>query len=66
MPVVIIEGPHLELDVKRVLVKDVTDALEKAYTFPRPAYGIIIKENASENVANGGELVFDRKNKQRS
>ena len=66
MPIVVIEGPRLDVDVKRVLVKDVTDALEKAYKFPRPVYGVIIKENPPENVANGGELVIDRKNRQKS
>jgi 4-oxalocrotonate tautomerase family enzyme len=65
MPVVIVEGPHLDVDTKRALVKDVTDALEKAYKFPRHVYGIIIKENAADNVANGGELVIDRKNRQK-
>ena len=65
MPVVTIEGPKLDLEVKRALVKDVTDALEKAYKFPRHVYGIIIRENAPENVANGGELVLDRKNRQK-
>jgi len=66
MPAVTIEGPHLGLEAKRVLVKEVTDALEKAYKFPRHVYGIIIKENAPENVANGGELVIDRKNRAKS
>jgi 4-oxalocrotonate tautomerase family enzyme len=63
MPVVVIEGPHLDVSVKRVLVKEVTDALEKAYKFPRPVYGIIIKENTADNVANGGELAVDRKSR---
>ena len=61
MPVVTIEGPQLPLENKRVLVKEVTDALEKAYKFPRHVYGIIIRENPPENVASGGELVADRK-----
>lgn len=61
MPIATIEGPALSLDVKRILVKEVTDALEKAYKFPRPVYGVLIKENSPENVANGGELVIDRK-----
>ncbi|MFA6378785.1 MAG: 4-oxalocrotonate tautomerase DmpI [Candidatus Omnitrophota bacterium] len=63
MPVVTIEGSPLDVSVKRVLVKEVTDALEKAYQFPRHVYGVIIKENSAENVANGGELVVDRKNR---
>lgn len=66
MPVVKIEGPQIDLETKRVLVKDITDALEKAYKFPRHVYGVIIRENAPENVANGGELVVDRKSRQKA
>ena len=63
MPIAKIEGPFLSIDVKRVLVKEITDALEKAYKYPRAVYGVIIKENSPENVANGGELAIDRKKK---
>lgn len=63
MPIATIEGPFLSVETKRVLVKEVTDALEKAYKFPRVVYGVIIKENLPENVANGGELAIDRKKK---
>lgn len=63
MPIATIEGPVLSLEIKRVLVKEITDALEKAYKFPRPVYGVLIKENPPENVANGGELAIDRKKK---
>lgn len=63
MPIAKIEGPFISLETKRVLVKEVTDALEKAYKFPRAVYGVIIKENPPENVANGGELAVDRKKK---
>jgi 4-oxalocrotonate tautomerase len=63
MPIVNIEGPFISVETKRVLVKEITDALEKAYKFPRAVYGVIIKENSPENVANGGELAIDRKKK---
>ena len=34
MPNVIIEGPRIQdVEIKRVLVKEVTDALKKAYKF---------------------------------
>lgn len=62
MPNVIIEGPKIEdLEVKRNLVKEITDALEKAYKIPRFAYSIVIKENSPENVSVGGNLLIDRK-----
>lgn len=36
MPSVTVEEPKIEdLEIKRRLVKEMTNALEKAYTFPR-------------------------------
>jgi 4-oxalocrotonate tautomerase len=62
MPNVTIEGPKLkDVAAKRVLVKEVTDALEKAYKLPRQVYVVTIKENLPENVGVGGVLIVDRK-----
>ncbi|MCK4383520.1 MAG: tautomerase family protein [Candidatus Lokiarchaeota archaeon] len=64
MPNVIIDGPPIkDLEVKRVLVKEVTDAMEKAYKIPREVYVILIKENLPENVGVGGKLIIDREKK---
>ncbi|MCX5681787.1 MAG: tautomerase family protein [Candidatus Omnitrophica bacterium] len=63
MPLAKVEGPPISVDTKRALVKEITDALEKAYKFPRAVYGVIIKENLPENVGSGGELVVDKKKK---
>jgi len=64
MPSVIIEGPNIDdIEVKRLLVKEVTDALEKAYKLPREVYVVLIKENPPENVGVGGKLILDRKKK---
>jgi len=60
MPDITIEGSRISLDKKKILVKEVTDAVEKAYGFPRGAYTIYIKENGPENVSVGGELVVDK------
>jgi 4-oxalocrotonate tautomerase len=61
MPNVTIEGPKIEeVEIKRELVKEVTDALEKAYKIPREAYVVLIKENSPENVGVGGKLIIDR------
>ena len=60
MPNVIIEGPKLDVETKRFLVKEITDILEKAYKIPRQAYSVVIKENPPENVGVGGELILDR------
>ena len=62
MPNATIDGPPIEdLEIKRVLVKEITDAMEKAYKIPREAYVVLIKENKPENVGVGGELVIDRR-----
>ena len=64
MPNVVIDGPKIEdLEVKRQLVKDITDALEKAYKISRDAYVVVIKENSPENVGVGGTLIIDRMRK---
>jgi len=64
MPNVIIDGPPIkDLEVKRVLVKEITDAMEKAYKIPREVYVILIKENLPENVGVGGKLIIDREKK---
>lgn len=64
MPNAIIDGPPIEdLNVKRAMVKEITDAMEKAYKIPRNAYVVVIKENSPENVGVGGELVIDREKK---
>lgn len=64
MPNAYIDGPKIEsVETKRVLVKEVTDAMEKAYKFPRQSYVVTITENPSENVGVGGELISDRRKK---
>jgi 4-oxalocrotonate tautomerase len=61
MPNVVIDGPKIEdLEVKRTLIKEITDALEKAYKIPRFAYSIVIRENSPNNVGIGGTLLIDR------
>jgi 4-oxalocrotonate tautomerase len=61
MPHITISGPKIiDLGIKRVLVKEITDALEKAYKLPPDAYVIVIEENPQENVAVGGQLLIDK------
>lgn len=62
MPNVTIDGPKIEdVEIKRVLVNEITDALEKAYKLPREVYVVLIKENLPENVGVGGKLIIDKK-----
>jgi 4-oxalocrotonate tautomerase family enzyme len=64
MPNAYIDGPKIDsVEIKRVLVKEVTDAMEKAYKFPRQAYVVTITEMPGENVGVGGVLVADRQKK---
>ena len=64
MPSATIEGPKIEdVNVKRTLVKEITDSLEKAYKLRREIYHVIIKENPPENVGAGGILILDKKEK---
>ena len=61
MPNITIDGPKIEdIELKRNLVKEITDAVEKAYKLPRQAFVVTIKENPPENVGVGGELIIDR------
>ncbi len=61
MPNITVEGPPLkDIEVKRELVREVTDAAEKAFKLPREVIVVVIKENAPENVGVGGELIADR------
>jgi len=61
MPNVYVDGPPMEVDKKRQLTGEITDALERAYGFPRQAFVVIIRENPPENVCVGGELLCDRR-----
>ncbi|MFX1376225.1 MAG: 4-oxalocrotonate tautomerase DmpI [Promethearchaeota archaeon] len=61
MPIATLEGPPIEsTEAKRNLVKEITDALEKAYKLPRAVFTVIIKENTPNNVGVGGTLLSNR------
>ena len=61
MPVITIEGPQIgELDVRRKMVADLTEAAARAYSMPNEKIIIIIRENSPEQVAVAGELISDR------
>ena len=61
MPNITIEGPIIkELDIKRTLVREMTDAATKAYGLPEEVIVVVIKENSQENVSVGGRLIVDR------
>lgn len=62
MPSADIEGPPLTMDRKRILVREVSLALKKAYAefgFIDETIIVRIKENPPQNVGIGGFLVAD-------
>lgn len=62
MPNVVIDGPKIDdIEIKRTLIKEITDVLEKVYKIPRSAYVIVINEHSPENVGVAGTLLIDRK-----
>jgi 4-oxalocrotonate tautomerase len=62
MPNISIEGPPIkDLDIKRKLVKGLTEVAAEAYGLPVQKIRVVIKENLLENVARGGELLLDIK-----
>ncbi len=63
MPSAEIAGPKInDIDLKRQLVKEVTDSMMKAYKIPNPSSFIVtIIETSAENVAVGGELIADKR-----
>jgi len=62
MPTITIEGPKIDdMEIKRNLVKELTEAAVKAYVFPIEVFVVYIKENFIENVGVGGKLVSDQR-----
>ena len=61
MPVISMEGPAIpDLDKKRKLVRQVTEAAAEAYGLPAASIIILLKENKADNVSVGGQLISDR------
>ncbi|MBI3038599.1 tautomerase family protein [bacterium] len=62
MPLVTVEGPAIkDLEKKKTLAREITDAAVKAYNFPKEHIVVLIKENLPENVSVGGQLVSEMK-----
>ena len=60
MPVITIEASTLSHEVKERLAKELTDAQEFPSGESDPAFVVIVKENAFENMAQGGVLRSER------
>jgi len=60
MPVITVEASPLSHDVKEKLAKALTDAASEITNIPKDAFVVIVKENAFENMAQGGVLLSER------
>ncbi len=63
MPTVIIEGPRLSLEGKKELVQKLAPLAAHVYDWKVEDVVVIIRENADENVARGGVLLSERKDR---
>ncbi len=61
MPILTIEGPPInDMEIRRNLTKNLTQVAAEAYALPPEKIIILIRENRSDQVAVGGELLADR------
>ena len=63
MPLITVEGPKIEVEQKRRLVKKLTAAAVEVYGMDKEHIIVLIRENAPENVGVGGQLIADRHGK---
>ena len=62
MPNITIDGPKLnDLDLKRTLIKEITDSIEKAYNIPRDHIVVLFRAQSPEDVGIAGKLLLDMK-----
>ena len=59
MPVIIFEGGKLDLDKKRELIGELTEAAVKVTGIGAPAFTIYIHENEFDNIGVGGRLLTE-------
>jgi 4-oxalocrotonate tautomerase len=59
MPLIIFEGGPMELDKKKELIRELTDAAVKVTGIGAPAFTIYIHENEHDNIGVGGELLTE-------
>jgi 4-oxalocrotonate tautomerase len=59
MPTIFVEGPPIDMERKRRLVKEIYDTAAEVYGLKHIT--VIIRENAPENVGVAGQLLADRR-----
>ena len=60
MPIINVEGPPLDVERKRLLVKKLTEVAIEIYNIEHII--ILVRENQPENVGINGQLLVDSKN----
>lgn len=60
MPVIKIEGPKIDIETKKNIVKDITEILSKHYDIPEEHFITYIKENNLENVGIGTQILSEK------
>lgn len=58
MPLIQVDGPPIDIEKKRRLVKELTDVAVKIYEIEHIT--VLIRENPPENVGANGELIVDK------
>jgi len=59
MPTIVVDGPPIDIDRKRELVKRLSSDAVKVYGVKHIT--VLIRENPPENVGVDGQLLVDRK-----
>ncbi len=60
MPIITLDGPQItDLETRRTLVRELTDAAARAYGMPREKVIVLIRERTPEHVGVGGVLIAD-------
>jgi 4-oxalocrotonate tautomerase len=60
MPVITIEGPKVTQEQKAKLIKEIVTKVSEIINVPEESIVTIIKENNSEIIGNGMELLADK------
>ncbi|MCK4333786.1 tautomerase family protein [candidate division WOR-3 bacterium] len=58
MPLIQVDGPSIDTDKKRRLVKELTDVAMRIYNIQHIT--VLIRENQPENVGSNGQLIADK------
>ncbi|QXE92767.1 4-oxalocrotonate tautomerase DmpI [Geomonas subterranea] len=64
MPVIVFEGGTMETEMKRTLIRRLTETAAEVTAIPAAAFVTVIHEQPYQNLGLGGETVADIKARQ--